>query len=266
MKNKKTTKMRRSELNEMINYKVDQKVINYLVESQGLDLQSAIKNLQDRAQKGFSSLKSSCKDRAVKTLIFVAIKSLQGAYGLLDGEAQTDMGSIVNILMTLTAEQTGNNTFAYTRKPISEGLINESLYFTKSDYNLASKGLWPFNKKSLPIKSKLGNVNLLAQWGNEDCVYDLDPEKASMILNDDSARFYYYVYNDGFGGGIQSVGIIALSSIDDEETVQSWPGGVKLASEYSDDSILVESIIEIQRDKAIKLYNRHKNDFEKYGY
>jgi len=111
---KKTTKMSRTKLNEMINLEVDQRVVNYIVENEGITLDSATASLNESAKDGFQALKQACKNQAVKAAIFTATKSLQGAVKLLDGEAKTDMMSMVNVLMALTAEQTGNNSFAYT--------------------------------------------------------------------------------------------------------------------------------------------------------
>ena len=111
---KKVTKMSRTQLNEMINYQIDQKVCNYIVETQGITLKKASAQLNESAKDGFKALKQSCKNQAVKAAIFTATKSLQGAVKLLDGEAKTDMMSMVNVLMALTADQTGNNSFAYT--------------------------------------------------------------------------------------------------------------------------------------------------------
>lgn len=105
--------MTRSQLNEMINYQIDQKVVNYIVESQGITLNEASKKLNESAKDGFKALKQACKNQAVKAAIFAATKSLQGAAALLDGEAKTDMQSMVNVLMALTAEQTGNQAHAY---------------------------------------------------------------------------------------------------------------------------------------------------------
>lgn len=111
---KKTTKMSRTKLNEMINLEVDQRVVNYIVENEGITLDAATASLNESAKDGFQALKQACKNQAVKAAIFTATKSLQGAVKLLDGEAKTDMMSMVNVLMALTAEQTGNNSFAYT--------------------------------------------------------------------------------------------------------------------------------------------------------
>jgi len=111
---KKTTKMSRTKLNEMINLEVDQRVVNYIVENEGITLDAATASLNESAKDGFKALKQACKNQAVKAAIFTATKSLQGAVKLLDGEAKTDMMSMVNVLMALTAEQTGNNSFAYT--------------------------------------------------------------------------------------------------------------------------------------------------------
>lgn len=111
---KKTTKMSRTKLNEMINLEVDQRVVNYIVENEGITLDAATASLNESAKDGFQALKQACKNQAVKAAIFTATKSLQGAVKLLDGEAKTDMMSMVNVLMALTAGQTGNNSFAYT--------------------------------------------------------------------------------------------------------------------------------------------------------
>lgn len=111
--NKKTTKVTRSQLNEMINFQIDQKVVNYIVESQGITLKDASAQLNESAKDGFKALKQSCKNQAVKAAIFTATKALQGAVKLLDGEAKTDMQSMVNVLMALTADQTGQQAHAY---------------------------------------------------------------------------------------------------------------------------------------------------------
>ena len=123
---KKVTKMTRSQLNEMINYQIDQKVVNYIVESQGITLNEASKQLNESAKDGFKALKQACKNQAVKAAIFAATKSLQGAAALLDGEAKTDMQSMVNVLMALTAEQTGNQAHAYGNGIQKENAVQES--------------------------------------------------------------------------------------------------------------------------------------------
>jgi len=110
---KKVTKMSRTQLNEMINYQIDQKVCNYIVESQGITLKKASAQLNESAKDGFKALKQSCKNQAVKAAIFTAIKALQGAVKLLDGEAKTDMQSMVNVMMALTADQTRVQAHAY---------------------------------------------------------------------------------------------------------------------------------------------------------
>jgi len=110
-KKHRVTKMSRSQLNEMVNVLVDQKICNYIVESQGLKLDTEMTHINESAKDGFKALKQACKNTAVKGAIFAATKSLQGAVKLLDGEAKTDMQSIVNVLMVLSADQTGQDAY-----------------------------------------------------------------------------------------------------------------------------------------------------------
>ena len=110
-KKHRVTKMTRTQLNEMINVMVDQKICNYIVESQGIKLDKEMQHINESAKDGFKALKQACKNTAVKGAIFAATKSLQGAVNLLDGEAKTDMQSIVNVLMVLSAGQTGQDPY-----------------------------------------------------------------------------------------------------------------------------------------------------------
>lgn len=110
-KKHRVTKMSRSQLNEMVNVLVDQKICNYIVESQGLKLETEMSHINESAKDGFKALKQACKNTAVKGAIFAATKSLQGAVKLLDGEAKTDMQSIVNVLMVLSSDQTGQDPY-----------------------------------------------------------------------------------------------------------------------------------------------------------
>ena len=107
-KDKKVTKMTRAQLNEMINFEIDQRVVNYIVESSNITLKDASRRLNESIIKdGLLSLRKSCQEKSIKSLIFTATKSLQAAANLLEGEAKTDMQSIVNVLRSLTAEQKG---------------------------------------------------------------------------------------------------------------------------------------------------------------
>ena len=163
--NKKITKMTRAQLNEMINYQIDQKVVNYIIESQGITLNEASKQLNESTKDGFKALKQACKNQAVKAAIFAATKSLQGATALLDGEAKTDMQSMVNVLMALTADQTGNQVHAYGNRIQQNGQVQQPQYAPQNEQpqqqlNDHQKLVSESKKSRLKRKKKLNENNL----------------------------------------------------------------------------------------------------------
>ena len=203
---KKVTKMTRSQLNEMINYQIDQKVCNYIVESQGITLKKASTQLNESAKDGFKALKQSCKNQAVKAAIFTAIKALQGAVKLLDGEAKTDLQSMVNVMMALTADQTGIQSHAYgngvqnqqwplndQQKVVSESKklrtitkkLNESINVNWFFQNIPGKFDLPLTKGIYRGE----NVYILTRFGDEEVEGSEDKAIVKEIFNDPLAKF-----------------------------------------------------------------------------